>query len=372
MAKNSVLFFMFTNITFLHKLETKKTYSIGLMSGTSLDGVDLVYVMFEFNKMYTFKIIHSKTYSYSKKWIKTLKDAFYFDKNKLTELSLIYGDYLSELVLDFIKLNKIENVDFIASHGHTIHHKPEENYTLQIGDGQVIANKTCLTTICDFRTQDVDFGGQGAPLVPIGDQLLFSEYEYCLNLGGFANISFDQNGLRIAFDICPVNIVLNHYTNILGFEYDNKGNIAKTGKVNQKLLQTLNKLEFFKDDKPKSLGFEFVSDIIFPLIDQFNMEVKDILRTYIEHIAFQISTKLTTNGRLLITGGGTFNEFLIHRIQYYSNNELIIPNKTIIDFKEALIFAFLGLRKLENKINCLKSVTGANKNHSSGVLFHPK
>lgn len=342
------------------------------MSGTSLDGVDLVYVMFESNQMYKFQIIHSKTYSYSKKWIKTLKDAFYFDKNELTELSLIYGDYLSELILDFIQLNKIEKVDFIASHGHTIHHKPEENYTLQIGDGQIIANKTQLKTICDFRTQDVAFGGQGAPLVPIGDQLLFSEYEYCLNLGGFANISFDKNNERIAFDICPVNIVLNHYTNILGFEYDNKGNIAKTGRINQKLLQTLNELEFFKSDKPKSLGFEFVSEIIFPLINQFNMEIKDILRTYVEHIAFQISNKLTNNSRLLITGGGTFNKFLINRIQYFTRNELIIPNKTIIDFKEALIFSFLGLRKLEGKVNCLKSVTGANMDHSSGVLFLPK
>ena len=341
------------------------------MSGTSLDGVDLVYAKFELSKNYSFKIIYSETISYSKKWMNSLKEAFYYNKKQLQEIDIKYGVYLGELILNFIKKNNINTIDFVASHGHTIHHQPEKNYTLQIGNGQIIANTTKIKTICDFRTQDVALNGQGAPLVPIGDKLLFSNYTYCLNLGGFANISFD-NSKRIAFDICPVNIVLNHYVNKLGFAYDNKGKIAETGKINTKLLNQLNQLDFYKTDQPKSLGYEFVTETIFPLIDDFNLTEKDILRTYIEHVAYQITNKIKLKGSVLITGGGAFNLFLIHRIQFFSENEIIIPNKTIIDFKEALIFGFLGLRKLETKINCLQSVTGANKDHSSGFVFLPQ
>jgi anhydro-N-acetylmuramic acid kinase len=343
------------------------------MSGTSLDGVDLVYVAFEYRKSYTFKIIYSETISYSKKWKSTLKNAFYLDKdyNELEKLSVYYGDYLSELILDFIQINKIKKIDFIASHGHTIHHKPEENYTLQIGDGQTIATKTGIKTIYDFRTQDVVLGGQGAPLVPIGDQMLFLKFTYCLNLGGFANISFEKNGNRIAFDICPVNIVMNHYANNLGCDFDNDGKLASSGKLNKNLLDELNSLPFYKDEKPKSLGFEFVEGIIFPLIKRYTISDKDILRTFVEHIAIQIS-KNTDKGKLLITGGGTFNSFLINRIKYYINCEISIPNKIIIDYKEALVFAFLGLLRTQNKVNCLQSVTGASMDHCSGVVFKPK
>lgn len=342
------------------------------MSGTSLDGVDLVYVKFNFTTTYNFEIIHTITIPYTKEWVNKLKNAFYYNKKQLDNLTVEYGIYLSGLILNFIKKHDIKAVDFVASHGHTIHHKPEDNYTLQIGDGQTIANKTKLKTICDFRTQDVALGGQGAPLVPIGDKLLFAEYEYCLNLGGFANISFNKNNKRIAFDICPANIVLNHYANKLDLDYDNNGEIAAKGKINQDLLTKLNNLPFYIGKKPKSLGFEFATETIFPLIDNYTISEKDILRTFVEHVSFQISKKIELQGKVLITGGGTFNSFLIGRIKYYSKNEIIIPNKTIIDFKEALIFGFLGLLKEENKINCLQSVTGATKDHCSGFVFTSK
>jgi len=341
------------------------------MSGTSLDGVDLVYVTFSQTKNYSFKIKHSKTISYSKKWIDKLKAAFYFNEAQLKNLDLEYGDYLSELILDFIQQNNIKKIDFIASHGHTIHHKPDEGYTSQIGSGQTIATKTGIKIICDFRTQDVALGGQGAPLVPIGDKLLFAEYDYCLNLGGFANISFDNKGKRIAFDICPVNIVMNHYANKLGFDYDDDGKIASKGTINQKLLDELNNLDFYNDKKPKSLGFEFITETIFPIIDKYKLAEKDILRTFIEHIVFQISNKIEAEGKIMVAGGGVFNSFLIERMKHYLKNEIIIPNKKIIDFKEALVFALLGLLRNENKINCLKSVTGAIKDHSSGFVFMP-
>ncbi|MFZ2284226.1 MAG: anhydro-N-acetylmuramic acid kinase, partial [Lutibacter sp.] len=234
-----------------------------------------------------------------------------------------------------------------------------------------ITSITGIKTICDFRVQDVALGGQGAPLVPVGDELLFSEYDYCLNLGGFSNISFNKNQQRIAFDICPVNIVLNHYVTSLNMEYDDKGKIASEGNIEKNLLSALNSLAFYNDVKPKSLGYEFVAETIFPMIDKHNLSIKDILRTFVEHIAIQISKKIdSASGKtMLVTGGGAFNTFLIERLQSYTKTQLIIPEETIINYKEALVFALLGFLKDEGKNNCLKSVTGASKDHCSGVVY---
>lgn len=349
----------------------EKRFAIGLMSGTSLDGVDLVYVSFEKEEMHSFEIIHAKTYSYSDEWKQKFQKAFSQSKSKINELDLEYGNYLGNLINIFIIEFQIDTVEFVASHGHTIFHKPNEGITLQIGNGEIISKIANQKVVCDFRTQDVKFGGQGAPLVPIGDKLLFSEYDYCLNLGGFANVSFDKNNERIAFDICPVNIVMNHYTFKLGLEYDDKGKLASEGEINYQLLKELNSLSFYTDNKPKSLGYEFVVDTIFPLINKFNLSVNDILRTFVEHVVFQISSKIKYKGKLLITGGGTFNTFLIDVLKKRILNQIIIPEKEIIDFKEALIFAFLGLLRVDNQVNCLKSVTGAKKDHCSGQIFVP-
>ena len=222
--------------------------------------------------------------------------------------------------------------------------------------------------VYDFRTQDLKLGGQGAPLVPIGDELLFSNFEYCLNLGGFSNISFKQNNQRIAFDICPVNIVLNYYTKKIGKDFDDKGKIASRGKINQQLLQELNNLSFYNQQPPKSLGLEWVQKNIFPVIDRLEKDIPSILRTFTEHAAIQIGKIIYKNNTVLITGGGAYNSFLIDRIEFYAKNTIQLPKKNLIDFKEALIFSFLGLLKIEGKINCLKSVTGADKNHSSGTI----
>lgn len=351
----------------------KKEHNIiGVMSGTSLDGIDIVYVQFDANNYKDFKISASNTVSYSKQWKHDLQNAITFSSEALTRLDISYGKLLGNEVNNFISKNKIETIDFIASHGHTVFHQPENGITLQIGNGQEIANVTNQQVICDFRTQDVKFGGQGAPLVPIGDELLFYNYNYCINLGGFANISYKKNNERIAFDICPVNIVLNHYCQKLGFAYDDKGKIASKGKVNKQLLEQLNSLDFYKQHSPKSLGLEWVKEQIFPLIDTFQLETKDVLRTFVEHSAYQIGRIITEDSSVLITGGGVFNSFLIQRIEYFSKTKINIINKEIIEFKEALIFAFLGLLRSKNEVNCLRSVTGASKNHSSGVVFYPK
>ncbi|HFS66599.1 MAG TPA: anhydro-N-acetylmuramic acid kinase, partial [Flavobacteriia bacterium] len=318
---------------------------------------------------YQYKILAAETIPYSAKWKKVLQQAFHFTALELQELSIEYGSFLSDYILNFIAENNLKRVDFIASHGHTIHHRPEKGYTLQIGDGNTIFKKIRIKTICDFRSQDVDFGGQGAPLVPIGDLLLFTDYDYCLNLGGFANISFDKNGKRLAFDICSVNIVLNHFANKIGLDYDDKGLLAEKGELNISLLKELNTLEFYQSKQPKSLGVEFVLTEIFPILNNYSLDVQAVLRTYVEHIAIQIAAKIDNDKSVLITGGGAFNDFLIKRIAFHSKASFVIPDKKLINYKEALIFAFLGLRRLENKVNCLKTVTGAKQDHCSGMMY---
>lgn len=345
---------------------------IGLMSGTSLDGLDIVYTRISKNEEnYDFDLIVSDTIPYSTEWEQQLRDAFTASKDVVERLNIDYGNYLGNAVNTFIKNNNLSEIDFVASHGHTIFHKPDEGITVQIGDGQTICDKTDLKVICDFRTQDVNFGGQGAPLVPIGDQLLFSEYQYCLNLGGFANISFEKEHKRIAFDICPANIVLNHYANLVGFSYDKGGEIARTGAIDENLLKELNSLSYYKAPIPKSLGFEFVKETIFPIIQKHDLSIADILRTFIAHIVNQISNCLNNKqvSKLFVTGGGAFNTFLISELKKNTQNEIVIPSNDIIDYKEALIFALLGVLRSENLVNCLSSVTGAAKNHSSGKIF---
>lgn len=348
-----------------------ETFAIGLMSGTSLDGIDLVYVRFQNDNYKDFTIIHAETIPYSQEWKQLLQNAIFSDAAALQQLDVMYGQFLGGILNNFISNYKITTIDFIASHGHTILHQPEKGITLQIGAGAEIAKITNQKVVCDFRTQDVQLGGQGAPLVPIGDELLFSEYDFCVNLGGFSNVSYHKDNRRIAYDICPVNIVLNFYANKIGLEYDASGKIASKGKINEALLEKLNDLEFYQQEPPKSLGLEWVQTNVFPLIDALEIDIPSILRTFVAHIAQQIGKVIYKNNQVLITGGGVFNTFLMDEIRQYSESQITLPTKELIDYKEALLFAFLGLLKVEGQINCLQSVTGASKDHSSGVIFYP-
>lgn len=350
----------------------KENYNvIGVMSGTSLDGVDLAYIKFNNSGRWTFEIFQSETVSYSEEWLNKLKNAIHFSPSELEELNVAYTKLLASIISEFISKNQLAEIDAVCSHGHTILHQPQNGITLQIGNLPIIRDLVNQTIVCDFRVQDVQLGGQGAPLVPIGDKLLFSEYDYCLNLGGFSNVSFNENGNRIAFDISPVNTVLNSYANELGFPYDDAGNFAKSGNINQDLLQQLNDLEFYALPYPKSLGMELVNAKIFPLMNSNSIDVKDKLGTFVEHIAIQIANICSKpNAKLFITGGGAYNRFLIERLRnYLPSTEVVIPDDKTIQFKEALIFGFLGVLRLRNEINVLSSVTGASKNHSSGVVF---
>lgn len=349
----------------------KSKYSVlGVMSGTSLDGIDLAHVSFEIGNEWTFKIHSTETIPYHKVWKEKLSNLVNYDLKAMKTIDKTYTIYLSGIINDFLDKHHAITIDAICSHGHTALHQPDKGVTYQIGNLKQIAQLTKHTVVCDFRTQDVKLGGQGAPLVPIGDQMLFSNYDFCLNLGGFANISFENNNQRIAFDICPVNIVLNHYSRKLGSDYDAFGNLASEGLVNLALLNELNTLEFYQLNFPKSLGLEWVNSQVIPIIDSYQLEIKDVLRTVVEHAAIQINLviKQKTNASVLVSGGGVYNTFLIHRLKDLSQNNIVIPSEAIIEYKEALIFGLLGVLKLRNDINCLASVTGANFNHSSGII----
>jgi len=353
----------------------KETYNIiGVMSGTSLDGVDLAHIHFTvFEGKWSFTILESETISYPPDWINKLKLAVSFSAEELKQLNEYYTQFLGEIIKSFIDNYLIKNLDLVCSHGHTILHQPQNGFTLQIGNLPKIAIIINQKVVCDFRVQDVKLGGQGAPLVPIGDQILFSEYDYCLNLGGFSNVSFEEYSKRIAFDISPVNTVLNFYANQLGLDYDDKGAMARSGELNSELLKDLNALDYYKKPFPKSLGFEFVKEIVLPLIEKHAISIEDKMHTFTEHIAIQTALALPNKqGKILITGGGAYNDFLIERMQFHLPKiQIIIPDNKTLEFKEALIFALLGVLKLRNEINVLSSVTGAEKDHSSGVIFNP-
>ena len=346
-----------------------KTYfAIGLMSGTSLDGLDICYAKFQNIATWEFEILKTETIPYSPEWKNRLQNAILLSAEDLLALDKEYGFYLGEKTQEFISKNNITDLDFIASHGHTVFHQPQRKFTLQIGDGRAIKLTTKKPVIYDFRSQDVLMGGNGAPLVPIGDELLFSQYDACLNLGGFSNISLQKNHQRIAFDISPVNVVLNYFAEKLGKNYDENGDFARNGAINFKILEELNTLTFYQKPAPKSLGVEFVNSVVFPLLKDETPE--NIIATFTEHIAEQIAKVFNDNQlkTVLVTGGGTFNTYLLEKIREKSQTELIVPDENIINFKEALIFAFMGVLRLRNEVNVLCSATGSSENHCSGIL----
>jgi anhydro-N-acetylmuramic acid kinase len=343
---------------------------LGIMSGTSLDGIDIAHVALVRKESWSFQIHRAETLPYSSEIKQQLSEAITYSKEEVEKLNLKYTKYLAEKILYFIDAHKIDKLVAVCSHGHTIFHQPQENYTLQIGNLPELAQLINQRVVCDYRVQDVALHGQGAPLVPIGDRLLFGAYDYCLNLGGFANMSFEQNTQRIAYDLCPVNVVLNHYALKLGKEYDAGGAFAKAGTVQNLVLEQLNSLDYYHQKAPKSLGIEWVNATIFQILDQI-ADTCDIIATFTEHVAVQIARQLQPEKNLFITGGGAFNTYLIDSISKHTTAKIIIPDAIIVENKEALIFGLLGVLKLRNQNNCLSSVTGADRDHSSGHIYVP-
>ena len=343
---------------------------IGVMSGTSLDGLDLVACRFTQNESWHYEVLKANTIPYSHKWVNKLANASNLSALDLAFLNNDFGKFIGKQVTDFCK-NLDLKPNLVSSHGHTVFHQPQNKLTLQIGSGAMIAATTHFPVACDFRSQDVALNGQGAPLVPIGDELLFGEYDFCLNLGGIANVSFRENDERIAFDICPANMAFNLFIKELGYEYDMDGNFGRTGIVQDELLQLLNDLDFYKQNGPKSLGREWFDEEFLPLVRSFQLSPADTLRTVYEHVSDQISLAVDQypKGRMLITGGGAHNVFLIELLSEKTKHKTVVPSAQLIDFKEAIIFAFLGVLRLREEINCLKSVTGADRDHCSGIIY---
>ena len=344
---------------------------IGVMSGTSLDGIDLAYVSIVEDTNYAASIIVAQTVSYSAQWQEILKTAHTLSQERLLELNKKYTHLLAQIITDFIKTHDISRIDAISSHGHTVLHQPYNGFTLQLGNLPKIAKLVGHKVVCDFRVQDVNLGGQGAPLVPIGDQLLFEEYDYCLNLGGFANVSLQKDTSRVAYDICAVNTVLNTYAQRLGKAYDDKGAFAKAGTIHPTLLAQLNALPFFTKLPPKSLGVEWVHAVIIPLIESYSASPQDILATFTEHIVIKVRGEILEGSKVLVTGGGAYNTHLMDGLRKEAAVQFVVPGPLLIEYKEALIFALLGVLKMRGKVNTLSSVTGAKKDHSAGEIYLP-
>jgi anhydro-N-acetylmuramic acid kinase len=357
--------------------------AIGLMSGSSLDGLDIAFAeLQEQAGKWTYEIVQAACYPYSEEWINKLKNAINLSAKEYQLLHADYGHYTGKQINKFIDEYQLHyKVAVIGSHGHTTFHMPERKMTAQLGDGAAIAAETKLPVVTDLRALDIAFGGQGAPIVPIGEKLLLGDYNFFLNLGGIANISHNNPDNYTAFDICPANRVLNMLVNELGKEYDDGGQIAASGTVNEALLEKLNALEYYKQPYPKSLANDFGTDIVYPIVKQSGLEVKDAIRTFVEHIVLQIGVAINTLGnlkpqtsnlKLLATGGGAFNTFLIQRLSDVLkdlNIEVIVPDNKLVNFKEALIMAFIGVLRWRQEYNVLSSVTGASRASIGGALW---
>lgn len=343
---------------------------LGVMSGTSLDGIDYALVDFaEVNGHIHYNVIASQTYSYSKEWIKRLKEAENCSGERLLELHAAYGKLTGEWAHQFL-IHFDTQAELIAMHGHTLFHQPEKGFTFQLGSGPAAAAASGLTVVYDFRSTDIAHRGQGAPLVPIGDKLLFPDAASCLNLGGFANISLESTGKRVAWDICAVNYVLNFLAQREGLAFDRDGTLARSGNLLPDLLERLNTLPKLLLPPPKSLSREWVEQEIFPLLS-ISYKTSDLLHTFVAHIVNQIAPVLNTVKSVLVTGGGAHNNYLIDQLRKHTSTSLELPDAQIINFKEAIIFALLGWLRLHHRTNALHTVTGAVRDSCCGSICLP-
>lgn len=358
-------------------MQERRYKAIGMMSGTSLDGLDLAYC--EYQKKadsWEFDLLESKFIPYTAKRKSELAQLVHAKSEELLKAHHAFGHWLGKQVHEWIDEKSLE-VELIASHGHTVFHQPLHKFTFQLGDGHDIAQACGIKTIADFRSKDVASGGQGAPLVPIGDQLLFSGYDLCLNLGGIANVSLTKNGHRMAGDIAPANMLLNYITAKIGKSYDADGNLARTGSIHSELLEELNALNYYTTSFPKSTGYEWFASNIVPIVDRTDISVPDLLRTSIEHTAFQVAKTIShekpelNNRQMLVTGGGAQNHFMIERLSATLRKavKVVVPEIAIVNFKEAIVFGLMGVLRLRNEPNCLSSVTGASHDVSGGIIY---
>ncbi|TCZ74961.1 anhydro-N-acetylmuramic acid kinase [Flaviaesturariibacter aridisoli] len=354
--------------------------ALGLMSGSSLDGLDLVFAEFHVNAgHWSWDIRAAATVPYAEDWADRLRGAAELSARDYLVLHAAYGRYLGEAVNHFIEEKGLQfQVGLVASHGHTTVHSPQGGVSAQLGDGATLAAVTGLAVVSDLRSLDVAHGGQGAPIVPLGESLLFTDYRLFLNLGGIANLSV-HDGPPVAFDICPANRVLNALAQKAGKEFDEGGRLAAMGTVNAPLLSQLNALDYYQQPSPKSLANEFGTGVVLPLIEAAGLSHEDALATYTEHVAVQIHESLEDhlpahlqNRKLLVTGGGGFNTFLVSRLREWVEDnqvELVVADDNLVHYKEALVMAALGVLRWREENTTLASVTGARRDSIGGALW---
>lgn len=355
---------------------------IGIMSGSSLDGLDIAFVQFEESGgKWNYEIKASQCIPFDNAMYDRLKNAHNSNAFDYLLLHAAFGKYIGEKINKFIDdFDLHHQVQLIASHGHTVFHAPQKGMTAQLGDGAAIAAATQINVVSDLRSMDVAFGGQGAPLVPLGEKLLLPGFDYYLNIGGIANVSFKNEQSWIGFDVCPANKVLNMLAEMTGQKYDEDGKLAATGTIHTPLLTQLNLLDYYKRSSPKSLPNSFGIEEVFPLINHYSISVQDKLRTFTEHIAMQISYALQhhikkdemSRQKILITGGGALNKFLIDRIQQHLlpfQIDIIPADELLINYKEALIMALLGVLRWREEYTVLESVTGAVRSSIGGAVW---
>ncbi len=373
---------------------------IGLMSGTSLDGLDIAYCEFfrpagtiaqreQFVKQQSLYEQHyghflqlngndlycnvyaTATYKYPASWRERLANIHKASAWDYALADVELGHFFGKKVTKFMSTH-YGTVDLIASHGHTVFHQPQKGITTQIGSGNALAAETNLPVVCNFRALDVALGGQGAPLVPLGDRLLFGEYDACINLGGIANISYEVTGTRQAFDVSPCNMALNFLAQRAGLEYDRGGSLARSGHIDEALLTCLQALPYYRRPHPKTLGKEWFEEQLLPLLEESSLPTADLLCTLTEHIALQLATVIRQASlrHTIVTGGGAYNNYLIERLRALApQSEITVPHKTIVEFKEAILFALLGFLRMEGHANVLRSVTGARHDSVTGDLI---
>ncbi len=353
---------------------------IGLMSGSSLDGLDIAHVQLEeVRGKWSYEILHADCVPYADQWITDLRNATDTNVGDFLKLNTRYGKYLGAQINEFIaKYDLGHKVHFIASHGHTVFHEPQHGTTSQIGDGAAIAAITGLPVISDLRAMDVALGGQGAPIVPIGDKLLFAGNDYLLNIGGIANVTIKNDDVFTAFDICPANQVLNALAAREGKTMDEDGAMAAQGSLLPGILDELNNVEYYKKQPPKSLSNEAARDMVFPILLESSHNTNDLLHTMSVHIAEQVANAVKQNSHgkeqvtLLATGGGAFNSFLITQLEKAlapHNVAVVVPDANVVKYKEALVMALIGTLRWREEVNVLSSVTGASRDSVGGALW---
>lgn len=357
--------------------------AIGVMSGSSLDGLDLVFTeLEEIGGKWTYNILQAETIAYPAEWKEQLQAANQLSAIGYQRLHAAYGRFTGEQINSFIERYTLQHrVQLIGSHGHTIFHEPANHMSAQLGDGATIAAVTGINVVSDLRAMDVALGGQGAPIVPLGEKLLFTEYALLLNLGGIANLSAATPGGYIAFDICPANRVLNMLAADAGLEFDKDGLLAAKGFVRDEVLAKMNQQPYYLKPFPKSLANDFGTELIYPMLKQANLSVPDALRTMVEHISIQLTRstgrllntfKQEKPTRMLVTGGGAHNSFLMQRLQAalgVMGITLKLPEAAVINYKEALIMALLGLLRWREANTVLHSVTGAQRSSIGGAVW---